>query len=271
MDEPTDDGFVIPEVGAWAKRKYHFLGRYLEAFNTAMKDKNWPGGRHYIDLFSGAGLARIRGTGELVWSSAMLAARTSVPFTCLHLCDRDAGNVSALRARLARHATSIEARITQGDANDKIKEMIKSIPAKSLSVAFVDPYGLHFDFETARLLSHGARADLVVLVADNMDALRNWSVYYENNPNSSLDRFLGTSTWRSAFAKYPVERHAEVLRGLYQKQLQVLGYSQFAFETVQNSSGSDIYKFLFACKHAAGLKIWKGISMVDESGQRKLF
>jgi hypothetical protein len=37
--EPHDDGFRLPEVGRWAKHKYHVLNNYLRTFSTAMKNK----------------------------------------------------------------------------------------------------------------------------------------------------------------------------------------------------------------------------------------
>ncbi len=269
MQEPVDDGLAIPEVGPWAKRKYHFLGRYLNAFTTAMKDKKW-GGLHYIDLFCGAGIARIRGSGELVWSSAMLAAQVRFPFTHLHLCDADHANVVAIETRLQRRGSSVPRTTVTGDANSNIERLTRTIPKKALCVAFVDPYGLHFDFETAKVLSQRVRADLIVLLADNMDALRNWRAYYDRNPQSGLDRFLGTPDWRDAFKILPEDRHAQTLRELYQNQLKTLGYRDFEFETVRNSSDRDIYKLLYASRVEAGAKIWRGISAVDEGGQRRL-
>jgi len=56
----VDDGLYMSEVGRWSKRKYHFLGNYLNMFSTGMKNK-WPE-RHYVDLFSGP--VRIR-SGEV--------------------------------------------------------------------------------------------------------------------------------------------------------------------------------------------------------------
>ena len=57
----SEDGLIIPEVGQWAKRKYHFLHRYLDIFATGMKNK-WRR-RIYVDLFAGAGFARLRNSG----------------------------------------------------------------------------------------------------------------------------------------------------------------------------------------------------------------
>ena len=96
--EPVEDGLVTPEVGAWSKSKHHFLRRYIYAFTTAMKS-HWSQ-LHYIDLFAGAGIERLRG-GGLEWGSPLLAALTDNPFTRLHLCEIDEERVAALRQRLA--------------------------------------------------------------------------------------------------------------------------------------------------------------------------
>jgi three-Cys-motif partner protein len=266
---PEDDGFRIPEVGPWAKRKYHFLGRYLSAFTIAMREK-WPQ-IHYIDLFCGAGFARIKGTGELVLASPFLAAETPHAFTMMHLCDAESENVRALEHRLNKHCPNRPHRIVHGDANGVIQSILSNVPRTgALCVTFADPFGLHLDFDTVRALA-SRRSDLIVLLADNMDALRNWEAYYIENPKSSLDRFLGESGWRETFQATPQERQAQVLRERYEAQLQSLGFRHFAHEPVQNTSGRDIYKLLFASGNEAGAKIWNGVSKVDEGGQRKLF
>jgi three-Cys-motif partner protein len=266
---PAEDGLVTPEVGQWSRRKYHFLGRYLRAFNTAMREK-WPR-RFYIDLFAGAGFARIKGTSEVVASSAVLAANVEHRFTEMRLCDRSVANGEALRERLGSARSATPFRVIAGDANDKIGELLAGIPTRgALSVTFADPFGLHLDFETVRQIA-AVRSDLIILLADNMDALRNWATYYFNNPESSLDRFMGESGWRDLLAQTPSERQATALRTRYEARLQSLGYQEFSFERVQNETGRDIYTLLFASRHAAGKRIWDNVSKVDESGQRRLF
>jgi three-Cys-motif partner protein len=137
-------------------------------------------------------------------------------------------------------------------------------------VTFADPFGLHLDFDTVRALAQ-RRSDLIVLLADNMDALRNWQAYYLNNPLSSLDRFMGEPGWREVLEATPYDRQAQALRERYEKQLASVGFRHFEYEPVQNSSGRDIYKLLFASGNEAGAKIWRGVSRKDEGGQYKLF
>jgi three-Cys-motif partner protein len=267
-DAPTDDGLAIPGVGPWARRKYHFLTRYLDAFTVAMRSK-WPE-LHYVDLFSGSGIARIKSTNELVFGSPLLAARLATPFTQLHVCDADPANVSALRHRLAAYSFAKPPEIVLGDANVMIESVLSSVPPRGcLCMTFADPFGLHLDFETVRAIA-SRRSDLVVLIADNMDALRNWAAYYENDPQSNLDRFMGEPGWRELLKGSPTEHQAVRLRKRYRERLATLGYAHFAEVRVQNSQDRDIYTLLYASKSAVGAHLWNRIAQIDESGQRSL-
>jgi hypothetical protein len=53
----SDDGLLIPEVRRWSLEKYELVGSYCDIFSSGMKNK-WHQ-RVYIDLFAGAGYARI--------------------------------------------------------------------------------------------------------------------------------------------------------------------------------------------------------------------
>lgn len=66
---PQDDGLYIPTVGQWSSQKHYFLRRYINAFTTSMKNK-WSA-LHYIDLFAGAGIERLKDFRELDWGSPM--------------------------------------------------------------------------------------------------------------------------------------------------------------------------------------------------------
>ena len=233
-----------------------------------MKNK-WPE-RHYIDLFASAGIARVRGSGELVESSAVIAAGVPDSFTGLHLCEQNPRLAGALRQRLAQRGVADCSRLIVGNINHVIDDLISGVPQSgALSIAFADPFGLHLDFETVQKLAD-RRCDLIVLLADNMDALRNWATYYMDNPDSSLDRFMGEPGWRELLSQTPAERQAEALRTRYCEQLKTLGYAHFGSERVVNSSGRDIYTLLCASRNKLGLKFWREAAKVDEGGQQKL-
>jgi three-Cys-motif partner protein len=264
LKPPSDDKQYIPTVGEWSHDKYYFIKGYIDAFTTAMKKKAWSG-LHYIDLFAGAGIVRLEGSKNLEWGSPLIAAQAPHPFTRLHLCEKNKRNYIALKERVER--IKPDSQILQGDANKKIREIVKEIPKNTLSLAFLDPYGLHLDFETLKILSD-VRADIIIFFPDHLDALRNWEKYYLNNPRSNLDRCLGPSVdWRSIINKTAREHLAEVLRELYVKQIKSLGYTQFEYERIM-MKGHPLYILIFCSRSELAAKLWRGISQKKPNGQR---
>lgn len=259
-----DDGLYITEVGEWSRDKHHFLLRYLDAFTTAMKDKGWTG-LHYVDLFAGAGIERLQVSGRLEWGSPLITAQTPVPFTNLHLCDNDERKYEALCTRMSRYRT--DAQILHSDANEKVHEVVKAIPEGGLSLACLDPYGLHLQYKTLKILAR-KRMDLIIFFPDHLDALRNWQSVYKDNPDSNLDLVLGHgSDWRSQFEKYPADRRAQLLRDLYVERIKILGYQEFEYERICIKPGQPLYQLLFCSQHPVAARIWRRVAKKKPDGQ----
>jgi three-Cys-motif partner protein len=264
LPPPTDDGQYIPMVGEWSHDKHYFLMRYIDAFTTSMKNKSWQG-LHYIDLFAGAGIERLESSRKLEWGSPLIAVKAPHPFDKLHLCEKNKRKYAALKSRIGE--IKPDSQVLLGDANQKIREIIKAIPQRTLSLAFLDPYGLHLDFETLKVLSD-IRADLIIFFPDHLDALRNWEKRYLKNPASNLDRCLGLGfDWRSIMNKAPHDRRAEVLRELYVTQIQSLGYTEFEYERIQ-MKGHPLYILILCSCHPLAAKLWRGISRQKPDGQK---
>ncbi len=262
---PVDDGQLIPEVGPWSYDKHYFLWRYLNAFTTAMGKKKWEG-LHYIDLFAGAGIQRLEGSNRLEWGSPLLAAQAKRPFARLHLCEKNKKKCGALRERLKQFQHPADPQLVLGDANKKVTEIVNTIPSGALSLAFLDPNGLHLHFSTVQALA-SRKSDLIIFFPDRLDALRNWG-FYRKSRDSNLDHFLGTDVdWRSAFEQVPNDKLPEVLRRLYENKLRTLGYAYFESERIC-AYGNPLYLLIFCTKNAAGLDIWKGVSMKKPDEQR---
>ncbi len=265
LSSPKDDGLFIPNVGEWSRDKHHFLLRYIDAFTAAMKPKPWAG-LHYIDLFAGAGVERLKESGRLDWGSPLIAAQATHPFDGLHFCDKDKRKCQALKARLDRMELKVATQVLHGDANDKIHDVVAAIPPNTLSMAFLDPYGLHLDYETLNTLAT-RRADLIIFFPDRLDILRNWEVYYWDNPSSNLDRVLGPGAdWRGLRDNTPRQRWVEAFLKLYRHQIEKLGYTEFEYEPIPNS-GQRLYWLIFCSKSKAGSKIWRGISQKKPNNQ----
>jgi three-Cys-motif partner protein len=263
LPSPEDDGLYIPEVGEWSTAKHHFVSRYMDAFTNAMKGKRWNG-LYYIDLFAGAGIERIRGTQSLEWGSPLLAAQIRYPFTGLCLCERDKRKHDALLKRVGRFP-NVQL-LPAGDANKCIHKVIQQIPERSLSLAFLDPYGLHLEYDTIAVLAQ-RRVDLIIFFPDYLDALRNLDEYYRSDPDSNLDRCLGDGAdWRTILDEVPHDKRAMKLRQLYEAQLRKLGYSEFDLERISIGK-HPAYLLIFCSCHPAGAKIWRGISLRKPDGQ----
>src|SRR4051812_28957137 len=98
LPELEDDGLLTPPVGDWGEDKYKRLALYAEIFTKSMKGK-W-GSRVYIDLFSGAGRARIKGTNKIVPGSPLIALGITDKFDRYIFCELDTDRMSALQARV---------------------------------------------------------------------------------------------------------------------------------------------------------------------------
>lgn len=260
---PENDGNYIDEVGEWSENKLYFLLRYIDAFTTAMKNKGWSS-LHYIDLFAGSGIKRIKKTSQLLWGSPLIAAQAPNPFSRLHLCDKDHEKFQALEIRVKQYRE--DSQILYGDANDKVHDILEEIPNGSLSLAFLDPYGLHLAYDTLRALSL-KKIDLIIFFPDHLDALRNWEKHYFENPVSNLDSCLGEGAdWRKEFEQCPEHERVNRLREMYESQISKLGYKFFKYERIYMRN-HPLYRLIYCSKSEAGARIWRGVSKRKPDGQ----
>lgn len=265
LAKPFDDGLSIPIVGEHSRTKHYFLQRYIHAFTTAMRNKGWSS-LCYLDLFAGAGLERLVDSNTLSWGSALIAAQAQPPFDRLLLCEIDDAKCAALEQRVKRFRGIDVDHFERGDANEKVASLTSRIPAKALSLAFLDPYGLHLWYETVANLSRH-RCDLVIYFADRLDALRNRDINYREDPTSNLDRFLGPDIdWRTLTAGVGGEQFLAHIRKLYVSQLKRLGFKFFEFERI-NAKGVPIYQLIFCSKHKLGADIWRRVAKKKPDGQ----
>lgn len=264
LPEPISDGLIVASVKMHSRDKHHYLRRYLDAFSTSMAP-NWRY-RCYVDLFAGPGIEDVEGIG-LDWGSPLIAAQVPKPFTHLFLNDRDRIKSEALSQRLIAYQQPNPPMILSEDANLAVHSVVSSIPSSDcLTLAFLDPYGLHFAFESVKHLSV-RRADLIIFFPDRLDALRNWSAYYMDQDSSNLDSFLGTRIWRDRLSESNSEQHPEILRQIYEQQLRTLGYEFFDYIRIYAQGTRPLYRLIFATKHKMGLTIWQNISTKGRDGQ----
>ena len=198
-----DDGLSLPEVGAWAERKYRLVQTYSEMFATAMKGK-W-GARAFVDLFAGAGRAKIKDTPFVIPTSAMLALQVKDRFDRYIFCEIEPDKLSALKRRASRDTPGTDVRCIPGDCNASVERILAEIPKPErgrtvLSFCVADPYSLaNLKFATLSALAQ-RYVDFLVLIPSYMDAHRNLDTYLDTG-NTIVEDFLGDPDWRKHWAR----------------------------------------------------------------------
>ncbi|MGB9181331.1 MAG: three-Cys-motif partner protein TcmP, partial [Pyrinomonadaceae bacterium] len=209
LPELDDDGLITPEIGAWGEEKYRLVGTYAKMFATSMKGK-WDC-RVYIDLFAGAGRARIKNTKRIIPASPMIALDIGDKFDKYIFCDQDPLKIKVLQQRVLKDYPKVDSQFILGDTNKSVERILQEIPQprkgfKVLCFCFADPYNLeNLKFETIRKLSVRFM-DFLVLIPSGMDANRNIS-YYIKPANKVVDSFLGKPNWRDEWK--PAEAEGE--------------------------------------------------------------
>ncbi len=270
-----DDGLPTRTSGPWTEDKLFLWNRYIDIATRAMVgNPKWPSGLVYVDLFSGPGVCTLDDSKRRIPGSPLIAANAPKPFRKILLCDLNRESVEACKSRLARLGRQPPVQMFDGDCNKRVRDIVAEIPAKALTLAFIDPTGLHAHFETIRVLASRGRVDLLILFADAYDIVRNVDTYYRN-PNSNLDRVLGPdSGWRREWDGLENRSSSNIRKmfaDIYRRQLgRHLRYRAFGEEIVTCKRGA-LYRLVYASKHERGLEFWNKISNKDPSGQKRLF
>ena len=264
IENVDDDGLVTPEVGGWAVDKYRLLQLYATLFSTAMKGK-WT--RIYLDLFAGAGHARIKNTNRIVPASPMLAATIQDPFDKYIFCDKQDQNISALEHRIRQLARPIDATYLIGDANDLVEAVVSAMPRPSsvgrvLTFCFADPYALeNLAFATIEELAR-KYIDFLILIPTGMDAVRNLAIYKPKS-NSTVERFLGLKDWRGRWQaiEQTGANFGSFVVDCYGEQMSRLDYRYGGISMTQEIRSTDknlpLYRLAFFSRSELGEKFWK--------------
>jgi three-Cys-motif partner protein len=270
----TPDDLKRSVTREWSQQKHLRLYPYLSIFGTGIKDRF--ANRVYIDLYSGAGKAQIKETGEVVLGSPLLALSIRDPFTKYVFCEEDEALAEALRQRCRREHPTVDVVVLTGDAATLVPEILREVPTgrDTLSFCFVDPYDLGFDFDMIARLAEGRRMDFLFLLASQMDGQRNLFNYLRPE-NRKIERLLNDARWRDRWREaeaagagiqwFLVERYTEAMAAV--------GYARPQpedFYKVESDRGVPLYYLAFYSRHPLGYKFWRQ-SLKYSTPQRDLF
>lgn len=279
--ESVGDGLGMRDSGPWVESKLDYLRRYINAFETAMRDK-WAR-RNFIDLFAGPGKCRVE-NGTVFLGSPLLSVTTKYPFTGYYFVDLDPNYLEALRIRSSASPVVSAIQFIQDDSNRAVHQIIAEINnadraarGSSLNLAFLDPEGLELEWGTIESLASVKKMDLIIHYP--VMGLKRMIQLASQRENHQIDLFYGDREWRAIYEKAQdasvVERE---LLDHYKRKLEGLGYvdvrqadNLVGDPAMKNTRQGLLYRLLFASKDRLGDKLWKEVTKRDVHGQRRLF
>lgn len=193
--------------GRWTAKKLDILREYLQFFTTALRGTSFK--LVYVDTFAGSGTCTIRAgpTGaQTIEGSASIALDIARPFDEYHFIESRRKHVEALRVLKKAHTVGDRVFITHGDAREHLNGVLaKQDWSATRGVLFLDPYGLQCTWKMVEVVAKTRALDVFFLVSLSglaRQAATNAS-RIDADKAAALDRFLGTSDWRTALYKPP--------------------------------------------------------------------
>ena len=220
--------------------------------------------RVYVDLFAGAGIARVTDTGRLVRGSPLLALEMPDKFDRYVFCEAKEEWSAALKKRVIAAHPHANVAYVHGDSNETVGRILASIPEgspqyKVLTLCAADPYSTKdLAFATIRRLS-ARRMDFLVLIASFMDANRNEETYAREG-DKRIERFLGNPSWRDEWREAkqrPDAKFGTFIVSQFTIEMKKLGYLAGTPVPVRLAEKNvRLYHLAFYSKHRLGIKFW---------------
>ncbi len=266
--QPVEDNLICPDVGGWAEDKHRLVSLYSTLFSSGMKEK-WDQ-RVYVELYAGAGYARIRETSKLIAGSPLRALMLKDPFDKYVFCEEAAEKLTALKTRAERHAPGAKVGYVEGDCNLRVDGIIESIPTASkentvLTLCFADPFDIGLRFQTIRELANARYVDFLMTLALGMDANRNYEHYVKEDA-SKIDEFLGSNSWRQrwAAAQWDAVKFTRFLADEFSKSMAALGYIPPPFYTMKEVRSFEknlpLYHLALFSRNERAYKFWDEVA-----------
>ena len=202
--------------GDWTTEKLERVRKYLKAYATIMKDRNFHFA--YIDAFAGTGYRTYRQDAdptelmfpeivehevqEFLDGSARIALQVQPRFQKYILIEKDENRLAELQ-KLKDEFPSDDIELIQSDANEYLKGLCHKnwIRHQRRAVLFLDPYGMEVEWHTMVAIANTQAIDLWILfplgIAVNRLLKRDGDV--DTAVRHKLDRFFGTTDWYDTF------------------------------------------------------------------------
>lgn len=264
LENLPDDGLTTPEVGMWAIEKYRHVTLYASMFAKSMS-KKWDC-LVYLDLYSGAGKAKIKGKNRIIKASPLLVLDQEHKFDQYIFNDSKPANCKALDER--RKSINFDGKVTIfcEDVNVGIDKILTAMPRahkdfKVLTFCFLDPFKLdNLKFTTLKKLSV-KYMDFLVLIPSDMDGNRNLK-YYLPKDSTIVEEFIGNPDWREA---WKTRKDGQITFGQFivEEFCQSMGRLDFIVPDlkktvgIKNSKNRVLYRLALFSKSKLAEKFWR--------------
>ena len=201
--------------GLWTSQKLEILGRYLNAYTTALKDQ--PFDLVYVDAFAGSGTWNpppeyeldVYDDGdyqELRKGSAAIALDVEdKPFDRFVFIEKDPIRAYSLQELTANHPRRRAVSVINDDANFVLPSFCRNMSENERAVVFLDPFKTEVDWNTVEAIANTRKIDCWILfpfmAISRMMARR-------SEPSDAIsedfDRiFGGRDFWRGLYSASP--------------------------------------------------------------------
>ena len=263
--------------GNWTEKKLDILGRYLNAYTTAMKKQ--PFQLMYIDAFAGEGRIGLRddkdGVGFLSGSSERALRTENRQFDRLVFVEKDPERCRELGLLRKKHPGR-NVRIENTDANDYLRNLRENWN-QWRGVLFLDPFAAQVEWSTIEAIARFKALDTWILFPVSAiarmlpntrrpeDVSREWE--------ARLNLVYGGDSWKALYGErrqgnlfgeigYERDPGVDGLVKIYKKNLRNLFGDRFSNKSkvFTNSKNSPLFEFLFCVGHPKGVNVATGIA-----------
>ena len=265
-----------PEFGGtWTQDKLDMLESYLNAYTTALKNKNFR--LIYMDGFAGTGGVNVRYEDyvtEYINGSVMRAlAVKDRQFDKLYCVEKDHNRYMLLKEKLK---TQHRCEVIEADFNEYI-ESLGTLPDNTRGVVFIDPFGASVKWSTIKRIA-GLNALDMWLLYPTSAITRMFPVHklpsdvnmgWENK----LTTIFGGEEWKELYKDDPQRtimgeirplRKEGAISKLYQRKLKRLFRSKFLNKTYEFKTRNNavLFEFMFCVGNSnpAAIKLAKRIA-----------
>lgn len=262
-----------PYGGPWTQQKLEILGKYLDAYTTALK--NQPFRLMYVDAFAGTGEVPLEDGRIIIEGSASIAIRVAdKSFDKLILVEKDADQCASLGELRDEHdLRNIE--VVCDDANNYLRKLCTSWSSAYSNwrgVLFLDPFATQVEWATVESVAGTEALDTWILVP-----VSGISRILPRNKQpdeiseawkSALAKIFGDESWRDLYRPseqpnlFGSESHTRdpgvdgIIR-IYKSKLQEIVGNRLLDKShrFKNSKNARMFEFIFFAGHPKGRTI----------------